>query len=107
MDTDLMMWEGFSGKAYEFWVFGLKKKFGRFGAVFIYAQQNAKTGFDMMYINLTDRMDFVASNRIAEFVQQEYAPDCLHILKCDDIADRKRVMSDLIVRHNPPGNRMS
>ena len=106
MNSDLMMWEGFSGQPYEFWVFGLKKKFAQFGAVFIYAQQNEKTGFEMLYINQTDRMDLVASNPIADFIIEEYQPDFLHIWKCEELATRKKTMSDLIVRHNPKGNRV-
>ena len=102
-----MMWDGLSGRSYEFWVFGLRKKFGRFGAVFIYALQNEKNGFDMLYINQTDRMDLVASNPIADFIIDEYKPNCLHIWKCEELAERKKAMSDLIVRHNPRGNRVS
>ena len=105
MDRDMMVWPGFFGRDYEFLVFSVKKTFSPFGAVFIYASRHKNGEFEMLYINQTDRMDMVATNPIADFIIKEYQPTTLHVWKCPSVDDRKDVMLDLIMKHNPPGNR--
>ena len=105
METDLMVWPGFSGKDYEFWVYSVRQAFSPYGAVFIYASWQKSGGFEMLYINQTDRMDMVAKNPIADFIIEEYQPSSLHVWKCPFIDDRKGVMADLLIKHNPLGNR--
>ncbi len=105
METDLMVWSGFSGKEYEFWVYNITKDFSPYGAVFIYASRKKSGEFDMLYINQTDRMDMVPKNPLADFIIQEYQPSSLHVWKCMSVDDRKGVMADLMIKHNPLGNR--
>ncbi len=105
METDLKEWRGLSGRFYEFWVFELGKSFGQFGAVFLYTKQLKANDFEMVYINQTDRMDQVVANPIADYIVKTFEPDSMQIFKCGDLDDRKFIMSDLIVKFNPQGNR--
>lgn len=105
MNTDLMIWEGLSGRKYEFWVYSLKRNFAAFGAVFVYARATSSGDFNMLYANQSNRMDMVPSNPLADYIINQHGPDSLHIWKCPELKIRKEVMADLLVRHNPPGNR--
>ncbi len=107
MDTDLFMWEGFSGRSYEFWTYKLNKTFGPIEAVFIYAKWVSDDQVDLLYVNQTDRMDMVCANPISDYIIDKYHPSSLHIWKCPVMEDRKAVMMDLLMKYNPPGNRGS
>lgn len=104
MKTDIETWEGYSGRNYDFWVYDLDKNFGRFGAVFIYARHEANGPCKMLYVNQTDRLDLVPKNPLAKHIIETHEPNCIQFWKCNKIDDRKTVMTDLIIKHKPPGN---
>ena len=105
MDSDLYHWTGASGRIHEFWVYRLNQKFNALGAVFLYVKNTSADEANIVYVNQTNRMDMVAKNPFAEEIIKEYKPTSLHILFNDQIGDRKAIMADIILKHNPPGNR--
>lgn len=105
MGLEATLWQGITGESVEFRVFHPRQPFEAFGAVFLYAKYSPDGAFDMVYINQTDRMDLVARNPIADYVLATFEPNSLHVWKCEDIDERRKLMNDLILRHNPPGNR--
>lgn len=105
MDSDLYHWTGASGREHEFWVYGLDQEFDAIGALFLYVKNTSPNEASIVYINQTNRMDLVAKNPLAEEIIKEFQPTSLHIIFNNQVGERKAVMADLILKHNPPGNR--
>jgi hypothetical protein len=52
-------------------------------------------------------MDLVRQNPIADEIISEYKPTQIHILINENVSERKGIMADLILKHNPLGNKQS
>lgn len=105
MDSDLYHWTGASGRSHEFWVYRLDQKFDAVGALFLYVKNTSVKEGSIVYVNQTNRMDLVAKNPLAEEIITDFQPTNLHILFNNQVGERKAIMADLILKHNPPGNR--
>ena len=107
MDSDLYHWTGASGRNHEFWVYRLNQKFDALGAIFLYVRKVSPDEINLVYVNQTNRMDLVAKNPIAEEIIGEYKPTQMHILYNNNVSERKGIMADLILKHNPHGNKQT
>ena len=105
MESDLYNWIGASGREHEFWIYRLNQKFDAFSAVFLYVRSLSVEDTSIVYVNQTNRMDLVGSNPIAGEIISEYKPTQMHILLNENVSERKGIMADIILRHNPLGNK--
>lgn len=105
MDSDLYHWTGASGRDHEFWVYRLDQEFDAIGALFLYVKNTSGKEASIVYVNQTNRMDLVAKNPLAEEIIKDLKPSYIHVYFNNQVGERKAIMADLILKHNPPGNR--
>ena len=107
MDSDLFNWPGASGRDHEFWVYRLNQQFEAKGAIFLYVRALSADDISLVYVNQTNRMDLVRKNPIADEIISEYKPTQIHVLFNENVSERKGIMADLILKHNPHGNKQT
>lgn len=107
MESDLFNWPGASGRIHEFWVYRLNQKFDAMGAIFLYVRALSADDISLVYVNQTNRMDLVRKNPIADEIISEYKPTQIHVLFNENVSERKGIMADLILKHNPHGNKQA